>query len=792
MRIQRTLFEKLENQPIYIDVGDQSPFPDDEDSSSHFMDIGKSMNNSFESPTTLSDLSEEDLPPQNSGISNLTLFNMTAQQNPSTGFIPTDENDLDEFLTLEEAFNEPPKRTRSVRRKNKQSTTPQKPLTLERPLIIRDSKPSTQTVEVVVPPLSPISSTNSHQTSDSHFSPIAKTVTFSFEPSEESQVTTPMEEQEDDEEEEEEDVNYSDLDEDEKNKRANYITDLDKKSIGDATKWTHINESPDDSGKLYGHVEPVFTTYEKRIQCSKSKTHRPPQCGIFGNGNNGEAAESIVASSMGGYGDEDMGDIMIYTGQGGSETSDQTLNSVNKSLTINMTSKTPVRVVRGFQLQEKYAPISGYRYDGLYWVTNYWKERQILPNGKNGAYVYKFRLVRLSNQPTIPIHKDADTKKVKLKKLKRSEIISNYNSERGTGKSSKKRKSTRSSSSSSTDEASSTKTRRRRPQINYEEVNDDIPLDAIEVDASQQNQCILTRSYSGKGNSYLKTPIIGNNEYYYFKERETAINKYSSKYGTVTSQYDRAEPSKDHRRRFFSNQYSGINIRSLETPIVHWHGSSSEFTEMPLQTRNEPDGIFIETVEQQLQYVYKHGQSIGNRLDQEQQVERIVKCMLEQVKSSKKEETTSSILQVAPPTGTVEPSLPTNGDSMEILNGTGEDILDNPIENQYRPFTIHTKSNDRSSLIATSFMLSEIDTKKFAQFLTFHAFGKRKLHNEKMLSYEEVIAAIEDYLKNERELLNMEIKDNNKNEKGETIDILKLRKQHHFERIRNIMNRIEE
>lgn len=147
------------------------------------------------------------------------------------------------------------------------------------------------------------------------------------------------------------------------------------------------------------------------------------KCGICGNGKNDEAAESICASSMGGYGDEDYGNILIYTGQGGSETKDQTMNSVNKSLTLNLTKKIPVRVVRGFQLQTKYAPKSGYRYDGLYWVTNYWKENQVLPNGKQGAKVFRFRLVRLEGQPRIPVQQDFKQSSTKLEKKTRTQYL---------------------------------------------------------------------------------------------------------------------------------------------------------------------------------------------------------------------------------------------------------------------------------------------------------------------------------------------------------------------------------
>jgi putative restriction endonuclease len=49
----------------------------------------------------------------------------------------------------------------------------------------------------------------------------------------------------------------------------------------------------------------------------------------------------------------------------------------------------PVRVVRGHALGGGYAPKEGYRYDGLYWVEDHWKE-----TGKSGFLVWRFRLVK--------------------------------------------------------------------------------------------------------------------------------------------------------------------------------------------------------------------------------------------------------------------------------------------------------------------------------------------------------------------------------------------------------------
>jgi putative restriction endonuclease len=114
--------------------------------------------------------------------------------------------------------------------------------------------------------------------------------------------------------------------------------------------------------------------------------------GISGSGL--EGADSIVAS--GGYEDDlDEGETLDYTGHGGNDPgtgkqiADQELTKGNLALAKNAASGLPVRVVRGSNLDSPYAPSSGFRYDGLYFVENYWHER-----GKSGFLVWKFHLQR--------------------------------------------------------------------------------------------------------------------------------------------------------------------------------------------------------------------------------------------------------------------------------------------------------------------------------------------------------------------------------------------------------------
>ena len=113
------------------------------------------------------------------------------------------------------------------------------------------------------------------------------------------------------------------------------------------------------------------------------------------------AGSSIVLS--GGFvDDEDDGDEIIYTGEGGRDPNtgrqiaDQTLTGGNLALAENYVEGLPVRVVRGHNLDSDFAPSEGYRYDGLYRIDSYWKEK-----GQDGFVIYRYRLNRLGSQPLL-------------------------------------------------------------------------------------------------------------------------------------------------------------------------------------------------------------------------------------------------------------------------------------------------------------------------------------------------------------------------------------------------------
>lgn len=147
------------------------------------------------------------------------------------------------------------------------------------------------------------------------------------------------------------------------------------------------------SDRIFGHIPgyPPGSSFASRRALHEAGVHRPLQAGIAGL--QAEGAESIVLS--GGYEDDaDYGAVILYTGQGGrdpetgKQVAHQPLNRGNMALATSKLRGLPVRIVRG-KGASPYAPAEGYRYDGLYMVDAYWKQR-----GAAGYFVWQYRLVR--------------------------------------------------------------------------------------------------------------------------------------------------------------------------------------------------------------------------------------------------------------------------------------------------------------------------------------------------------------------------------------------------------------
>jgi hypothetical protein len=102
----------------------------------------------------------------------------------------------------------------------------------------------------------------------------------------------------------------------------------------------------------------------------------------------------------GGYEDDiDLGDVIVYTGDGGRDPNtgkqieDQGFTSGNRALVIAKALKTPIRVTRGWKCKSDQAPAKGFRYDGLYDVGTYEYVR-----GSEGYFVWQFTLLKRSTK----------------------------------------------------------------------------------------------------------------------------------------------------------------------------------------------------------------------------------------------------------------------------------------------------------------------------------------------------------------------------------------------------------
>jgi hypothetical protein len=96
----------------------------------------------------------------------------------------------------------------------------------------------------------------------------------------------------------------------------------------------------------------------------------------------------------GGYeDDEDNGDVVVYTGDGGRDPNsgkqidDQEFTAGNRGLVIACALKTPIRVTRGWRCKSDLAPKSGFQYGGLYDVASY-----EYVQGSEGFFVWRFTL----------------------------------------------------------------------------------------------------------------------------------------------------------------------------------------------------------------------------------------------------------------------------------------------------------------------------------------------------------------------------------------------------------------
>ncbi|MFD6421337.1 YDG/SRA domain-containing protein [Streptomyces sp. NPDC060198] len=129
--------------------------------------------------------------------------------------------------------------------------------------------------------------------------------------------------------------------------------------------------------------------FDSRQALAQAGVHRQLMAGIAGRQSLG--AESVIVSDTG---NDDYGDVIVYTGEGGlnPETGrlarDQQLTRGNAALATSAATGAPVRVIRRIST----APHSRlYQYIGLFKVEDYWSEQ-----GSHGYRIWRFRLVQLS------------------------------------------------------------------------------------------------------------------------------------------------------------------------------------------------------------------------------------------------------------------------------------------------------------------------------------------------------------------------------------------------------------
>ncbi|KAG7442700.1 SRA-YDG [Guyanagaster necrorhizus] len=170
-----------------------------------------------------------------------------------------------------------------------------------------------------------------------------------------------------------------------------------KRFMDEMPPWVKHNKFGDIDGY------PVGSHWNTRKECANAGVHTQHTAGIVGSLH--EGAISVCTSRY--YGDDDLGDVLIYVGTGGQRsqfgipTGEQIenqsfLHPSNAALALSKEKGNPVRVIRG-PGKSVYAPVQGYRYDGLYTVEDYWYDK-----GPEGFLQCKFRLVRKPGQLPLP------------------------------------------------------------------------------------------------------------------------------------------------------------------------------------------------------------------------------------------------------------------------------------------------------------------------------------------------------------------------------------------------------
>ncbi|XP_012267097.2 uncharacterized protein LOC105692215 [Athalia rosae] len=184
------------------------------------------------------------------------------------------------------------------------------------------------------------------------------------------------------------------------------FTKLNVKNARQFARYVQSYESAGHSKKVTDHIYgpipgfPSGSWWGIRMDCSRDRIHDPfsanVQCGPVG-------AVSICTSRT--LEDVDLGDAFTFTGKPCAEENrhpahvvgDGNQNQENECLILSYKNKVPVRVIRSCNLSNVYSPKTGYRYDGLYLVVDYWIG--ISPDNKTRCYKFAFRRLKYQDPP---------------------------------------------------------------------------------------------------------------------------------------------------------------------------------------------------------------------------------------------------------------------------------------------------------------------------------------------------------------------------------------------------------
>ncbi|KAF0979314.1 hypothetical protein FDP41_001657 [Naegleria fowleri] len=183
------------------------------------------------------------------------------------------------------------------------------------------------------------------------------------------------------------------------------ISNFSRKDVQDAMICKIDNET----GEIYGNIPDIVVgmKFESRMDLLDCKLHTDLQSAVCTNVNYSKPAPSlIIYDSQEEH--EDRGTVVLYSinfqpNDLQSSSPPSVRGTAAEALAQNSTYKIPVRVIRGryessidreAPPKNLHCPLHGYRYDGLYFVGEYFFEPSI------SSYIFK--LIRIYGQPELP------------------------------------------------------------------------------------------------------------------------------------------------------------------------------------------------------------------------------------------------------------------------------------------------------------------------------------------------------------------------------------------------------